>query len=123
MFWGFIRSWEKEFQFSSGNQGAQYFLSSRADPFSFSFCDWEVLTSELQRYEYAISPTGVITYNAPAGYHDDCVIALALANWRRWESENVGRMMVLRNPAEAGRQEGRRAKGAGRRRRNRVLAG
>jgi hypothetical protein len=84
---------------------------------------WDVLTSELKRYEYAISPTGVITYNAPAGYHDDCVIALALANWRRWESENVGRMMVLRNPAEAGRQEGRRAKGAGRRRRNRVLAG
>jgi hypothetical protein len=85
--------------------------------------NWAILTSELKRYEYAISPTGVITYNAPAGYHDDCVIALALANWRRWESENVGRMMVLRNPVEAGRQEGRRAKGAGRRRGNRVLAG
>ena len=64
----------------------------------------------LKRYEYAISPTGVITYNAPAGYHDDCVMALALANWRRWEAENVGRMMALRHPAEAGRQ------GAGRRR-------
>jgi hypothetical protein len=57
--------------------------------------NWAILTSELKRYEYAISPTGVITYNAPAGYHDDCVIALALANWRRWESENVGRMLPV----------------------------
>jgi hypothetical protein len=55
----------------------------------------EALTSKLNWYKYAISPTGVITYNAPAGYHDDCVIALALANWRRWESENVGRMLPV----------------------------
>ena len=57
--------------------------------------DWEVLTCEMKRYEYAISPSGGISYNAPAGYHDDCVIALALANHRRWESENVGRMLRL----------------------------
>jgi hypothetical protein len=41
---------------------------------------WTTLTDELQRYEYQITRTGAITYNAPGGYHDDCVIALALAN-------------------------------------------
>ena len=41
---------------------------------------WDVLTNELRRFEYAISPSGAITYSAPAGFHDDCVIALALAN-------------------------------------------
>ena len=39
----------------------------------------EVLTNEMKRYEYSISPSGAITYSAPEGYHDDCVIALALA--------------------------------------------
>lgn len=41
---------------------------------------WSTLTDELKRYEYRITAQGNITYNAPAGYHDDCVIALALAN-------------------------------------------
>jgi hypothetical protein len=40
---------------------------------------WEVLTDELKRYEYAIGPSGAITYSAPSGFHDDYVIALALA--------------------------------------------
>jgi len=44
---------------------------------------WDVLTSELERYEYEIGPTGSISYGAPSGYHDDCVIALALAQWGR----------------------------------------
>jgi hypothetical protein len=39
---------------------------------------WEILTAELKRYEYAIGPTGNVGYSAPAGYHDDCVMALAL---------------------------------------------
>jgi hypothetical protein len=37
------------------------------------------LISELQSYEYTMTPTGKISYNAPSGYYDDCVIALALA--------------------------------------------
>jgi hypothetical protein len=57
--------------------------------------DWDVLTNEMKRYEYVISPSGGISYGAPSGYHDDCVIALALANHRRWESENVGRMLPV----------------------------
>jgi hypothetical protein len=37
-----------------------------------------VLTAEMRRYEYDIGPTGQISYAAPSGYHDDCVMALAL---------------------------------------------
>jgi len=57
--------------------------------------DWDILTAEMKRYEYEISPSGGITYNAPSGYHDDCVMALALANHGRWETESCGRMMAL----------------------------
>ena len=56
---------------------------------------WQVLTAEMKRYEYAISPTGGISYNAPSGYHDDCVISLALANHRRWETGNCGMMLPV----------------------------
>ena len=42
---------------------------------------WEVPTAEMKRYEYQIGPTGQISYAAPSGYHDDCVMALALAVW------------------------------------------
>ncbi len=44
---------------------------------------WSVLTDEMKRYEYQIGPSGAISYNAPAGYHDDCVMALAIANAQR----------------------------------------
>ena len=54
---------------------------------------WDVLTAEMKRFEYQISPNGNVTYGAPGGYHDDCVMALALANHRRWETESCGRML------------------------------
>jgi len=57
--------------------------------------EWQVLTHEMQRYEYEISPRGHISYNAPSGFHDDCVMALALANHRRWETESCGPMIPL----------------------------
>jgi hypothetical protein len=76
--------------------------------------DWGILTNEMKRYEYEILPSGTITYNAPAGYHDDCVMALALANHRRWETESVGNML---------RVEGGKRQAGGGRRRERVLAG
>ena len=53
---------------------------------------WNVLTDEVKRFEYAISPSGSITYSAPSGYHDDCVIALALANRYRHEYAYTGSM-------------------------------
>jgi hypothetical protein len=75
---------------------------------------WQILTNEMKRYEYEILPSGTITYNAPAGYHDDCVMALALANHRRWETESVGNML---------RVEGGKRQVGGGRRRERVLVG
>jgi hypothetical protein len=76
---------------------------------------WEVLTAEMRRYEYAISPSGGITYDAPSGYHDDCVMALALANHRRWETESCGNMLRV--------DGGERRGSAITRRRERVLVG
>lgn len=44
------------------------------------FPDIPELTSELELYEIEISRTGNVRYNAPDGFHDDIVIALALVN-------------------------------------------
>jgi pyruvate dehydrogenase E2 component (dihydrolipoamide acetyltransferase) len=41
--------------------------------------EFEVLTAEMRRFEYLIGPTGQVAYSAPSGYHDDCVMSLALA--------------------------------------------
>ena len=78
--------------------------------------EWDILTAELKRFVYQIAPSGNIAYGAPDGYHDDCVMALALANHRRWEQESCGRMLPV-----AGAGPRRRA--AGFRRRERVLMG
>jgi hypothetical protein len=59
---------------------------------------WGILTDEMKRFEYSISPTGAITYSAPPGYHDDCVIALALANRHRQEYTYTGAMLQLTAP-------------------------
>jgi len=75
--------------------------------------NWDVLTSEMKRYEYQISPSGGISYGSPSGYHDDCVMALALANHRRWETETCGNMLRVLG--------GERRDYAMRRRRERVL--
>lgn len=37
------------------------------------------LINELEAFEYTQGVTGIMKYNAPSGYHDDCVIALGLA--------------------------------------------
>jgi len=76
---------------------------------------WEILTAEMRRYEYEISPRGGIAYSAPSGYHDDCVMALALANHRRWETENCGHMLRVGG--------GERYYFAMKRRRERVIMG
>lgn len=57
---------------------------------------WQILTAEMRRYEYEIGPTGQVSYAAPSGYHDDCVMALALALWGcRTYGVEPGRMMRL----------------------------
>jgi len=40
------------------------------------------LVAELKMYGWTKSKGGNIIYNAPEGYHDDCVISLALAAWQ-----------------------------------------
>ena len=53
---------------------------------------WEVLMAEMRQYEYDIGPTGQVSYVAPSGYHNDCVMALALAVWgcRTFDVESEG---------------------------------
>ena len=40
------------------------------------------LINELKMYGYKTTPSGNVQYGAPEGYHDDCVVALALAAWQ-----------------------------------------
>ena len=58
-------------------------LSIAIENKAVTYPDIPVLISELGLYGYKISPAGVTTYNAPDGYHDDCVISLALAVWQQ----------------------------------------
>jgi phage FluMu gp28-like protein len=46
------------------------------------------IKNELSVFSYAVTRTGKISYAAPAGFHDDIVMSLALANWFR--KENAG---------------------------------
>ena len=60
---------------------------------------WLVLTDELKRYEYELTGAGRLTYSAPSGFHDDCVIALALANSLRFTgAAGSGYMAALQAP-------------------------
>ena len=40
-----------------------------------------ILLKELEAYTYKMTDSGRIIFTAPSGYHDDCVISLALAVW------------------------------------------
>ena len=73
--------------------------------------DWGILTNEMKRYEFEFGETGRISYGAPSGYHDDCVIALALANHRKWEGEQCGHMFRIESKLFSGRS--RRLRGEG----------
>ena len=44
-----------------------------------AFPDIPVMLNELRQFEYQLSPSRMLTYSAPKGAHDDCVISLALA--------------------------------------------
>jgi len=75
-----------------------------ADTRRFEISQWDILTAEMKRFEYAIGPTGTISYSAPAGYHDDCVMALALANHGRWEAGGCGQMARVTGGGERGHE-------------------
>lgn len=46
-----------------------------------TFPEIDILLDELNCFEYELSDRGKVTYQAPEGKHDDCVISLGLANW------------------------------------------
>jgi len=58
------------------------FLMMAFDQKRISILNEQVQINELDIYEYIIGRSGHVSYNAPDGYHDDCVIALALAWWK-----------------------------------------
>ena len=41
----------------------------------------EIQFNEMVIFEYEMTSSGLIRYQAPEGFHDDCVFGLALANW------------------------------------------
>lgn len=49
----------------------------------------KTIRDELSVFTYAITRTGKISYNAPPGFHDDCVMSLAMGNWYRLENQPV----------------------------------
>lgn len=49
-----------------------------------------VLLDELEIFEYSFSRTGGVRYCAPEGYHDDCVMGLALAQMQRTLAPSQG---------------------------------
>lgn len=67
--------------------------------------EWEILTTEMQRYEYEITASGLITYNAPSGYHDDCVMALALAAAGRYPPGRSGPVAIPMTTASPMRRQ------------------
>jgi hypothetical protein len=54
----------------------------------------EIVKNELEAFEYEYTRTGV-RYGAPEGYHDDCVCALALANWAKGNKVHTGGFLTI----------------------------
>lgn len=49
----------------------------------------QITADEMSVFEYKYSPSGHIKFEAAAGYHDDCIASLALANKYRKEFKQV----------------------------------
>jgi hypothetical protein len=71
------------YKFTSDSKGKLIeFLMLAFDQAKIAILDDPVQKNELGIYEYTIGRSGNVSYNAPDGYHDDTVIALALAWWK-----------------------------------------
>jgi len=55
-------------------------LSMSVENGEIVYPDWPELLSELEIFEYQRTASGNVRYTAPAGYHDDCVMATAIAD-------------------------------------------
>lgn len=54
----------------------------------------KVQFDEMVIFEYEMTSSGLIRYQAPEGFHDDCVFGLALANWGVQNSGPIGLVAV-----------------------------
>ena len=52
------------------------------------------LGDEMEMFEYSILPSGKIRYGHPTGFHDDCVLSLAMANWSRVNPKRGGGIRI-----------------------------
>jgi len=73
---------------STSKQQLMELLASSIQKNEVSFPEGAI-REELEVFEYVYTPTGV-RYNAPQGFHDDCVNALALAVKCRQKNAHVG---------------------------------
>lgn len=69
-------------------------LSLKFSHSSISIPNDERLLKELQYFEYELTNSGNVKMNARSGYHDDLVIALALAAWQAKATGGVGRVLA-----------------------------
>lgn len=58
---------------------------------------YQQAVTELQAYTFKRLSSGGFRYSAPAGFHDDCVMSMALA-WSHLSGRNAQPMSVLANP-------------------------
>ena len=68
------------------NESKQNLITSLQVAFEkkeISYPEIPILLDELEAFEYEMLVSGKFRYSAPEGYHDDCVIALALCNWSK----------------------------------------
>jgi len=71
------------FQFTNtSKQQLIEYLSVQLEQQKITFPYIPELIHELELFQYEMTRAGNIRYSAPQGYHDDCVIALALACWK-----------------------------------------
>lgn len=55
----------------------------------------QVLVDEMNAFQYELTKTRLVRYSAPEGYHDDCVISLALAAWQAEHGSSGNVLLVL----------------------------
>jgi len=70
-------------------------LQSEMESGSISIPPDPDLVDELKWFEYEMTARGTMKYKAPEGYHDDCVYALALANWGRVRHGGGGSAIIV----------------------------
>jgi hypothetical protein len=61
-----------------------------------TYPDIPVLVNELEAFEYSAGPTGKLRMRAPVGFHDDCVMSLALAHWAELTAQPAGSFSDVR---------------------------